>query len=226
MKKYNALSSILFWAALSSPMFAFITLCSIIDTDVFGLEGAIPYTWIMWLFTPISFLSITFYFVQKSHGLIFNKNIIIGLISLSLLLVYGSFCLLFRNTSYNKNIIDIIENKTSINIPNDVKIVTCNRIDYTLSYAKVLSDDEKKQFELELVCDPVWRKELGSKIASILPTSVSNDIRTFDYVLFYNVTTGEYNSYPPDGKNEIIVIAYDCSLRRLLIISDYIVDLN
>ena len=52
------------------------------------------------------------------------------------------------------------------------------------------------------------------------------EVKLFDYFIFYNITNGEYNTYPVDGEYECVFIAYDSDLQRLIIIDNYIICIN
>lgn len=54
----------------------------------------IKYTWILWLFIPISISNILYSFYLKKQKYKFNSNLIIGIIFTVLLFIYGSFFLI------------------------------------------------------------------------------------------------------------------------------------
>ena len=61
----------------------------------------------------------------------------------------------------------------------------------------------------------------------MLPIIMQNEIQTFDYFLFYNLTTNEYNVTPRDrGVYDTLIMAYDLSLNKLMIINNYTISLN
>ena len=54
----------------------------------------INYTWILWLFLPISISNILYAFYLKKQKYKFKSNLIIGIIFTVLLFIYGSFFLI------------------------------------------------------------------------------------------------------------------------------------
>jgi hypothetical protein len=52
------------------------------------------YTWILWLFLPISISNILYAFYLKKQNYKFKSNLIIGIIFTFLLFIYGSFFLI------------------------------------------------------------------------------------------------------------------------------------
>ena len=68
----------------------------------------VQYTWIFWLWLPVPALSIILGFKFKKQGLKCKKNIIGGFIIASLLLLYGSFWLPFREINDFTNSIYVI----------------------------------------------------------------------------------------------------------------------
>lgn len=73
----------------------------------------------------------------------------------------------------------------------------------------------------------MWQNNLEFSIKTLLPYNLQFESNTFDYFVFYNVTSNEYNigGETADGC-EIVYIAYDCDLQRLIILDNYIINLN
>ena len=70
--------------------------------------GFIKNTWVFWLWLPIPVLSIVLGFKYKKQGVKCKKNIIGGFIIGILLLIYGSFSLIFRDLNDFTNSIFVI----------------------------------------------------------------------------------------------------------------------
>jgi len=160
----------------------------------------------------------------KQYNQNYLKNYIVGVICLVLLTIMGSFRFIGNRTSYDTNQMVIIEQKTKLDLPNQVKMITEEWNSYMLSYAKIING--KKIFEREIKNSMLWEEKLSSKIKGLLPLERQYNLNQFDYFIFYNVTLNQYNQYPPDGEYECIFIAYDCELQRFIILDDWKVTLD
>lgn len=227
MKKRKTLGDVLFWSVLISPILSF-TLASMIgEADIFGVAGIIRYSWVMLLFIPIGILSILIGFKLKNSTQKYKKNFIVSFICLPLLIIFGSYRFVFNSTvSYDVNEISIIEEKINFEIPNEIKVAT-NKLDfYNISYVKVINNESIEAFEQEIENSTIWQKELNSEIKALLPLDIQYEAEVFDYFLFYNITSDEYNVNLTKGNSEIIFIAYDCEMQRLIIIDKYTISIN
>ena len=155
-----------------------------------------------------------------------HRRFVIAFICIPLLIIFGSYRFIFNNISYDTNKIIDVENKVRLSLPNDIKIATTRYENYTTSYVKIINDDESKVFQKEIENNQLWKNELSSKLNGLLPLFVQTETSKFDHFLVYNVINNEYNNYPTDGKYELIFIAYDYDLNRLLILDDYKVNIN
>ena len=72
----------------------------------------------------------------------------------------------------------------------------------------------------------MWKDKIKSDIKRLLRLNIQYESEVFDYFLFYNISSGEYNIFPQSGENKCIFIAYDCDLQRLIIIDDYIINVD
>lgn len=226
MKKRKNLGIVLFIATLISPHAALLIASQIGEVNIFSTAGMIRYLWIMWLFIPIGILSIIVGISLKKNNQKYKKNFVIAFICIPLLIIFGSYRFIFNNISYDTNKIVDVENKVRLSLPNDIKIATTRYENYTTSYVKIINDDENKVFQKEIENNQLWKNELSFKMNSLLPLFVQTETSKFDHFLVYNVTKNEYNNYPTDGKYELIFIAYDYDLNRLLILDDYKVNIN
>lgn len=226
MKKIKNIGNVLFWITLISPIFSFALASVIGEASIFGVAGIIRYSWIMWLFIPIGVLSILIGLKLKKSKQNYKKNFIIAFICLPLIIIFGSYRFIFNNVSYDTDKVTSIENEIKLELPEHIKIAT-NKVDsYNVSYLKIINDESKVKFEQELETNQLWQNEVSSKIKSLLPFDIQYEIETFDYFVFYNITSDEYNIYPSDGEYECLFIAYDYELQRLIILDDYKINLN
>ena len=60
----------------------------------------------------------------------------------------------------------------------------------------------------------------------MLPLDIQYESNTFDYFVFYNITSNEYNTFSLSGQYECIFIAYDSDLQRLIILNNLKVNIN
>jgi len=215
----KALGNILFWITLVSPCLSFSIACMIGEADIFGVVGIIRYSWVMLLFIPIGVLSILIGFELKNSKEKYKKNFIISFISLPLLVIFGSYRFIFNNViSYDISEISIIEDEIHFDIPDDIKVATNKMSLYNISYVKIISRESKDVFEHEIESNQLWQEDLAPELKGFLPLDIQYESDIFDYFLFFNITSNEYNIPPLSGQYECIFIAYDCDLQRLIIL--------
>ena len=227
MNKKRVLGNILFWTTLISPMVSFSMASMIGEANIFGVVGIIRYSWVMLLFIPIGILSILIGFKLKNSTQKYKKNFVVSFICLPLLIIFGSYRFIFNSVvSYDVNEVSIIEEKINFEIPRDIKVAT-NKLDlYDIIYLKILNSESKDMFEQEVENNQLWQKELQPEIKSLLPLNIQYESEIFEYFVFFNITSNEYNIPPLRGQNECIFIAYDCDLQRLIILNDYKIDIK
>ena len=157
----------------------------------------------------------------------YKKNLIVAFISLPLLIIFGSYRFIFNsNISYDINNVLTIEDKIDIELPDEIKVAT-NKLDlYNISYVKIIDNECKDAFEKEIESTSLWKNELNYGIKNLLPLDIQYESETFDYFVFYNITSSEYNMVPLSGQYECIFIAYDCDLQRLIILNDYKINIK
>ena len=227
MKKEKTLGNILFWMTLISPMISFSLASMIGEAEIFGVAGIIRYSWLMILFIPVGILSILIGLQLKKNKQKYKKNLIVAFISLPLLIIFGSYRFIFNsNISYDINNVLTIEDKIDIELPDEIKVAT-NKLDlYNISYVKIIDNECKDAFEKEIESTSLWKNELNYGIKNLLPLDIQYESETFDYFVFYNITSSEYNMVPLSGQYECIFIAYDCDLQRLIILNDYKINIK
>ena len=227
MNKKRILGNILFWTTLISPIVSFSLASMIGEANIFGVAGIIRYSWVMLLFVPIGILSILIGFKLKNSMQKYKKNFIVSFICLPLLVIFGSYRFIFNSfVSYDVNEVSIIEEKINFEIPDDIKVAT-NKLDlYNISYLKIINSESKDMFEQEIGNNQLWLKELNPKIKSLLPLDIQYESEIFEYFVFFNITSNEYNIFPLSGQYECLFIAYDCDLQRLFILSNYKINIK
>ena len=223
-KILNILETMVFVATVVSPIVAFCLAGIIGEVEIFSSAGIVRYSWIMWLFMPFPICSILIGKKLKQYKQDYLKIYIAGFVCLALLTIMGVFRFIGNGTSYDANQIVTIEQKTKLDLPNQVKMITEEWDSYTVSYTKIVNGEET--FEREIKNSLFWKDNLSSKIKGLLPLERQYNLNQFDYFMFYNITLDEYNQYPPDGEYECIFIAYDCELQRFIILDDWKVALD
>lgn len=224
MKQQKGLGNILFLMTLISPLLAFAAASSIGEVEIFGIGGVVRYSWVMWLFIPLGVLSFMIGLKLKKSGLKYKKNLIVAVICIFLLFIFGSYRFIFNdNFSYDTNRITALETKAKVELvdQNEIKMVTQTMNEYKISYSKIINDEASVVFEQQIQTNHLWENELSSKIKSLLPLGLAYEMTSFDYFVFYNVTADDYNLYPLDGEYECMFIAYDCELKRLVVIDEF-----
>ena len=178
------------------------------SSDIERVAGIIRYSWVMLLFIPIGFLSILIGFKLKNSMQKYKKNFIVSFICLPLLVIFGSYRFIFNSfVSYDVNEVSIIEEKINFEIPDDIKVAT-NKLDlYNISYLKIINSESKDMFEQEIGNNQLWQKELNPKIKSLLPLDIQYETEIFEYFVFFNITSNEYNIFPLSGQYECLFIA-------------------
>ncbi len=202
------------------------------ETEIFGVYGILRYSWVMWLFIPIGVFSIIIGIILKRNNQKYKKNLIIAYICLPLIVIFGSYRFLFNDVvSYdNTSYLASVETKINIVLPKDIKAATEEqnnyRISYVISYVKVFDSEDNIAFKNDIEVNSLWRKELSTKIKNLLPFGIKEETKLYDCYVFYNVTKNEYNNYPSDGKHECVFLAYNYKLQKLMILDNFVVDLN
>lgn len=221
MKKY--LHIILFVVAIITPLFSF-ALCTIVgESDFYGMAGIMRYTWIMWCFIPIPLLLFL-------NGIKSKKRYykVVAIIVIIILTIFGSYKFIFSEYfDYNKEIVASTSRIMQIYMPEDVKVATNKSQGFKISYVKILNHSEEEAFTKSQDNDPKWVNNLCSDLFNSLPYNIQLESNSFDSFIFYNITDREYNSYPrTNGEYECIFVAYDKSDSKILILSDFSLNVN
>ena len=229
MKKLNVLGNILFCLTLISPCVAFSWAAIIGEAEIFGIGGILRYIWLMLLFIPIGMLSILIGLKLKKENLSYKKNLIIAFICLPLLVIFGSYRFIFQDMfvydNYDKLL--AVEDITGLDLPDQIDAITEKSELYETTCAKIIDEESIEAFEEEIKNNHLWQSSLHHEIKSLLPMSVQYECVLYDCFVFYNVTTGEYNTgLKKRGEYEPIYIAYDRDLHRLLILDSYEINLE
>lgn len=219
-KNTKIIMNVLFILTLASIFFGLIT-SSILSYNNIDFTST---SWAFWLWLPVPILSIFLGYKYKKNGLKVKKNIISGYIIGILLLIYGSFWLMFPSSASSYNILYKYKNKISDNLPKkgDLQIVDLNSSNseiskYTLYVATYKKDDTKDFYNSVKKSDNwVLDSELKSNLKIFIPVNIIQKSSSKVYYSIYNKTLDEYNKLPVNsGDYQIFTMIYDSSKNIL-----------
>lgn len=221
--KQRVISIILFVCSIATLWGALIGVAVLSGINYLTVEN----TWVFFLFTPIPIASIVFSVYLKKRGYKYKFNLIVGVVMVILLCLYGSFCFVFDNVfSHGDEAIVKVETALGIDIPEHKRINTQDWTQgtqsgmrgYVYSVSDVYFTDEAVEaFEKALPSDPRWLSSVPSDMIGI--SSPYYDVENFDYVIIYNVDTGEFNSLPDAPRSyRFINVLYYCERNTMAIV--------
>ena len=193
---------------------------------IFSIYGILRYSWIFLLFIPIPLLSFICYVKSKTDQYKDKKSI--AILSFILLVVFGFSGITNNNISYDNTIINEINNKTSLNIPNNLKVINCDKKDYIMGYAKILDKETQNSFHDDVYTSNLWLTNIDD-LQNDLPHTITLELTSpmdkysFDYFVLYNITTNTFNSLDVENDNpqNIIFIAYSSNVGRIMYFYNY-----
>ncbi len=219
-KNTKIIMNVLFILTLASIFFGLIT-NSILSYNKIDFTST---SWVFWLWLPVPILSIFLGYKYKKNGLKVKKNIISGYIIGILLLIYGSFWLMFPSSASSYNILYKYKNIISDNLPKkgDLQIVDLNSSNseiskYTLYVATYKKYDAKDFYNSVKKSDNwVLDSELKSNLKIFIPVNIIQKSSSKVYYSIYNKTLDEYNKLPVNsGDYQIFTMIYDSSKNIL-----------
>lgn len=219
-KNTKIIMNVLFILTLASIFFGLIT-SSILSYNKIDFTST---SWAFWLWLPVPILSIFLGYKYKKNGLKVKKNIISGYIIGILLLIYGSFWLMFPSSASSYNILYKYKNIISDNLPKkgNLQIVNLNSSNseigkYTLYVAMYKKDDAKDFYNSVKKSDNwVLDSELKSNLKIFVPVNIIQKSSSEVYYSIYNKTLDEYNKLPVNsGDYQIFTMIYDSSKKIL-----------
>ena len=197
-------------------------LCTIIgEAHIFGVGGAIRYSFLIWLALPVSFAYLFYSGKLKNNGLSYKPHRIVAIICIFLTVLFGSYRWIFAEIStYDEVNVRFSCKDVNIDLPNDIKVANSIYDDQVVSYVKINNLEEKAKFEEAILQSALWTELIDMEIQYTISYFYVLETLSFDYYLFYNKTTNEYNA--PVVSNEAqrcIFIAYDSDEDRIIIIN-------
>ena len=139
-------------------------------------------------------------------------------------MILGSYRFIYASINdYSPSLLSQIEQDVNINLPDNVKIATTLREEEQAeSYVKIIDSQEKLDFEVYIDTNPEWVRKMPSTLQNALPYEIEVSLINFEYFMFFNYTTEEFNLYPQcSGDYDYLFIAYDIDLGRLIILNHY-----
>lgn len=212
---------------LSVPV-SFLLVIILGEIFVFSIYGILRYSWIFLLFIPIPLLS--FIFCAKSKTNQYKDKKSVAILSFVLIVVLGFSGIVNNNVSYDNEIINEINNKTSLEIPNNLKIVNYDKKNYIVGYAKIIDEDTKSSFQDYVYLSNLWLANIDD-LEKDLPRTIRSNLNStakysFKYFILYNITTDTFNSIDTenDKPQNIIFIACNTSVGRIMYFYNYCIN--
>lgn len=174
--------------------------------------------WAFFVFLPIPLASIAFCIVLKKKGAGYAVNLIIGIIMACVLILYGSFSLIFSNVyTHGNERLELAEITLGMDLPEPARI---NTMDWTTGiqssargYIYYTSDiyvkkDAANEFEKSLAGDERWITEIPSDLIGV--TSYYVEVSGGCYYVIYNADAREFNKLPDQsGSYRFLNLIYD-----------------
>ena len=208
---------------VASPMVSFALVAELSESHIFEVVGMLRYTWVALLFIPIGVVLLLYSRRQKRNGEPYRTNLVISVCVISWLLFFGLWnWMVYKPGRYDTAPVQKAGEITSVHMPNDIKVVSSYYDGGTVSRAKLLSEQEKEEFETDIATNGLWKTSLAQDISAWMPELVDeSELLGIEYCLFYNVSKGEYNAAPGAG-DRCIYISYDKDICKLLICDFYV----
>lgn len=213
--------NLLFWLTILSLPVSFSLTAIVGEVEIYDVAGIIRYSWIMLLFLPIGILTLVTGRHLKKAGHNYKKLFIAAWVCIPLLLIFGSYRLIFQDVSYEISDIYAVERKTKLNLPDSIKIASHSSAGYRISYLKITDDNEAASFTQDISQNAHWVPTLSTTSKGLLPFNIQVEMHNFDYFVFYDLEAGTYNQQPEAGECRYVFIAYDVELQRMIILDDY-----
>ncbi len=226
MRCLKVISILFFCLTIVTPFIGFCIATDIGELEIFGSVGLVRYSFFFYLGLPFAILSIVIGIILKNKRQKYKKNFIVAFICIPITLLFGSYRFIFNNISYDSNQMYMIEEKTQLNLPNNVKIATEPYDEYNISHVKILDLDEEKEFQHSIESSEYWCKQLNVNLNNLLSWTIQYDILSSDFYMFYNLTTNEYNVIPEKGEYKCVLISYTVDYHKLIIIDDLLINIE
>lgn len=219
MTKNKTTVLLIIFSIVAMPL-AFTIICLVGEVQIFGINGIIgQWSWIFYLVLPLPITLIIIGVKRKKEQCGYKANFIIGTIIICFILILGvGSADIKKSVDYTDKHVKETEQLLQIDMPDNMKVVTDRRSKQISTFAKITSSNEKVNFENNLSFD-VWKDHLSTNIQNSLPLDVEVRIKEFDYFIFYNKTTNEYNAFPSTtGEYESVIVGYNETIGYFMIV--------
>lgn len=186
----------IFYIALGITLALAILVFILADIYHFGFSATIRYGWILLIAVPFLIISLVFHLKEKKKSL----PIVISTILALVLTIFGSIsavaCLqhntrLIGDTHVER--VNEIEDIAHVSLPHEVKILTFNQNNTKIeSHIRILSKQEKKEFEQNLLNSNQWSTTLSKSVVKKLSIN-ERKVDAMKYYMFYNISDDIYN---------------------------------
>lgn len=224
-KSMKIVSILLFVLSFLAVMAAFI----LVPLSSLGMGGKV---WVVFLPAVIPLASIIFAIVTKAKGYRNKKNAVVGCIVLPIICLLVLFAFLFASLEDHSDALIVrVEQVMEIDLPEHKSISTQDWTKGTQNvprgYIYYTSDVNYAQkdvsdFERGLPWNDKWLSSVPSDLIGI--TNSVYEVTLYEYVLIYNVDTGEFNTIPQNGgPYRFINLLYNTNDNRMMIV-EYQID--
>lgn len=219
-------SCLLKWSFLA-PALNVISICTILwglmllSIFKFTGEEVFRYFWIFALFIPLTAASVVLGFYLKKTADKGRPNIIIGIVTTSLLFVLAWFSVFGPIMTKNANeCIATVESCVDMDIPHykEYNITNYASTSGTKKIATfTFAENKTEGFEYELMFSDKWLRNVPRSIEKLANYGYNADYA--DYLFVYNLDTGELNTEPSEsGTYNFINGYYDVNDNEMTIV--------
>lgn len=215
--KLKTWSIILFVASLASIILALMSAALVGGLSKYSFANNRTFVLNTWVFFVIAIIPLS----SLVFGIIFNnrfkckKNIIAGIIMTAILVLYGSFCIIWRPFfSFDEKYLEDVAAETNINFPNEFLLVTETYSGSKETYVKFENENEVMKFETYIMSSDTW--DYISNLPSNLDLAILFSIQSYDYFYIHEVENHGSSSFN-ERYIEKIVLAYDIDNNVLII---------
>lgn len=219
MKAVNKIGIALLVATILSGPLSFSIACAVGKADVFGVGGALRYSWFVYFGVVVAIGSVAFSLWTKKRGYSYKKNVIVSCFFAPICLLIGSERHFFTDFyDYSDQIVVSVNKKTGLSIPLNEGVVTTKYGSFNLGIEEIVHS--KEIFESSL--DARWEVSLELSVENVLPFEASSRAADFNRFLFYDCDSNEFNKVTVEGDvRPCVFLAYSTFSGRLMILDEY-----
>lgn len=176
------------------------------EIAIFDTYGLIRYFWLLWLPIPFGVFTYVFGFILNGEGYSPKANVIIACVMIPILFVLGLLSITEKNSYAIEPVRQVVQ-KTGVDLPIDIKVITVESFEEKRSYVKIVNKEQRKQF---MERTDSWKKQLPLKIESTVLQANQLQLTMYDCFLCFNEEFEQINMVPEgQGEYTFIIIACD-----------------